>query len=152
MAQSDAAGSLIMVKWLACFIAKLRICDSSMPFQFLSLAVARVILARFWLTTQYSVASSENQADDKRAKGSLFPGIPASTGQLDNNMRDGLFRTSIELLEVSGMLLTNKDITKWTWYSTTHPVGRNGICTFRTMRPASLSRVRSRVGLRHDRV
>ncbi|KAJ5429235.1 hypothetical protein N7491_006251 [Penicillium cf. griseofulvum] len=98
----------------------LRICDSSVPFQFLSSAVARVILARFWLTTQYSVASSENKADDKRAKGSLFPGMPASTGQLDNNIRDGLFRTSIELLEVSGMLLTNKDITKWTWYSTTH--------------------------------
>ncbi|KAF7522764.1 hypothetical protein PCG10_007278 [Penicillium crustosum] len=98
----------------------LRICDSSVPFQFLSSAVARVILARFWLTTQYSVASSENQADDKSPKGSLFPRIPASTGQLDNNMRDELFRTSIELLEVSGMLLTNKDITKWTWYSTTH--------------------------------
>ncbi|KAJ5193176.1 hypothetical protein N7449_009318 [Penicillium cf. viridicatum] len=58
----------------------LRICDSSVPFQFLSSAVARVILVRFWLITQYSVASSENKADDKRAKGSLFPGMPASTG------------------------------------------------------------------------
>lgn len=98
----------------------LRICDSSVPFQFLSSAVARIILARFWLTTQYSVASRENQADDKKAKSSVFPGIPASTSQLENNMRDGLFRTSIELLEVSGMLLTNKDIMKWMWYSTTH--------------------------------
>ncbi|KAE8387993.1 hypothetical protein BDV23DRAFT_160092 [Aspergillus alliaceus] len=98
----------------------LPICDTSVPFQLLSSAVARIILARFWLTTQYSVASRENQADNMKNKSRLFPGTPASAGQLENNMRDDLFRTSIEILEVSGMLLTNRDIMKWTWYSTTH--------------------------------
>jgi hypothetical protein len=98
----------------------LPICDSSVPFQLLSSAVARIILARFCLTTQYSIASRENQADNKKHNSRLFPGTPASTGQLENNMRDELFQTSIEILEVSGMLLTNRDIMKWTWYSTTH--------------------------------
>ncbi|CAG8908389.1 unnamed protein product [Penicillium egyptiacum] len=98
----------------------LPICDSSVPFQLLSSAVARIILARFWLTTQYSIASSESQADVKKNKSSLFPKAPDSTGQLENNMRDELFRNSIEILEVSGMLLTNKDVMKWSWNSTTY--------------------------------
>ncbi|RYO74899.1 hypothetical protein DL766_003724 [Monosporascus sp. MC13-8B] len=97
----------------------LPICDSSVPFQLLSSAVARIILARFWLITQYSVAFCEAEADD-RNKSSLFPGAPDSTGQLENSMRDELFQTSIEILEVSGMLLTNRDIMQWTWYSKTH--------------------------------
>ncbi|RYP09061.1 hypothetical protein DL765_008583 [Monosporascus sp. GIB2] len=97
----------------------LPICDSSVPFQLLCSAVARIILARFWLITQYSVASRETEADG-RDKSSLFPGTPDSTGQLENNMRDELFQTSMGILEVSGMLLTNKDIIQWTWYSKTH--------------------------------
>ncbi|RYP56900.1 hypothetical protein DL771_011542 [Monosporascus sp. 5C6A] len=76
----------------------LPICDSSVRFQLLSSAVARIILARFWLITQYSVASRQAEADD-RNKSSLFPGIPDSTGQLENNMRDELFQISIGILE-----------------------------------------------------
>ncbi|OQE83617.1 hypothetical protein PENNAL_c0031G02269 [Penicillium nalgiovense] len=98
----------------------LPICDSSVPFQLLSSAVARIMLARFWLTTQYSIASRENQAEVKKNRSNLFPETPDSIGQLENNMRDELFQNSIEILEVSGMLLTNKDITKWSWNSTTY--------------------------------
>ncbi|KAK4149315.1 hypothetical protein C8A00DRAFT_38096 [Chaetomidium leptoderma] len=102
----------------------LPICDSSEPFQLLSSAVARIILARFWLITQYSVASRETSKADhsvSNKSSSLIPGTPeSSTGQLENNMRNELFQTSIEILEVSGMLLTSRDIMQWTWYSKTH--------------------------------
>lgn len=97
----------------------LPICNSSVPFQFLSSAVARIIIARFWLVTQYSLVSYEKQADDKNKSG-LNPAVPDSTDRMEHDMRDELFRNSIEILEVSGMLLTNKDILQWTWYAKTH--------------------------------
>ncbi|KAJ6181153.1 hypothetical protein N7519_011614 [Penicillium mononematosum] len=49
-----------------------------------------------------------------------FPETPESIGQLERNMRDELFQNSIQILEVSDMLLTNKDIMKWSWNSTTY--------------------------------
>jgi hypothetical protein len=82
--------------------------------QLLASAVARIILARFQLVTQYSVASRKRKADHD-------PGAPGNnTEELENNMRDELFRISTGILEVSGMLLTNRVIMQWTWYSKTH--------------------------------
>ncbi|KAG9513030.1 hypothetical protein KCV07_g9087, partial [Aureobasidium melanogenum] len=89
----------------------LPICDSSAPFQLLASAVARIILGRFKLMTQYSEASQDNQGNDK---------TPNGTAQPKDNMRDELFETSIGILEMSGMLLTNKDLMHFTWYSKTH--------------------------------
>ncbi|KAF4335196.1 bikaverin cluster-transcription factor [Fusarium beomiforme] len=96
----------------------LPICDTSVPFQLLSSAVAQIILGRFWLITQYSVVKREKEGDGNPISGQ-FPSTP-STGQLDNKMRDELFQTSIKILEVSGMLLTSKEIIQFTWYSKTH--------------------------------
>jgi hypothetical protein len=87
----------------------LPICDSSVPFQLLSSAVARIILARFRLITQYSVASNKSGA------------TPDNTNsQLENKTRNELFYVSIDILQVSSVLLTNSDIKQFTWYSKTH--------------------------------
>ncbi|KAK9366136.1 hypothetical protein V1509DRAFT_308082 [Lipomyces kononenkoae] len=73
-------------------------CDNRVPFQLLSLTVARLIIARIWLVVHWP---------------------PGGSGILqgDASMRDKLFLTSIEVLEQSSLLLTNKDISKWTWHS-----------------------------------
>ncbi|KAG5745043.1 hypothetical protein H9Q70_012268 [Fusarium xylarioides] len=97
----------------------LPICDTSVPFQLLSSAVAQIILGRFWLITQYSVVSREKDVDGKSTN-TQFPPTPNTAGQLENKVRDELFQTSIKILEVSGMLLTSKEIIQFTWYSKTH--------------------------------
>ncbi|KAF5250686.1 hypothetical protein FANTH_4129 [Fusarium anthophilum] len=97
----------------------LPICDTSVPFQLLSSAVAQIILGRFWLITQYSVVSREKDVDGRNTS-NQFPPTPNTAGQLENKVRDELFQTSIKILEVSGMLLTSKEIIQFTWYSKTH--------------------------------
>ncbi|KAF5579843.1 bikaverin cluster-transcription factor [Fusarium pseudocircinatum] len=97
----------------------LPICDTSVPFQLLSSAVAQIILGRFWLITQYSVVSREKDVDGRNTS-TQFPPTPNTAGQLENKVRDELFQTSIKILEVSGMLLTSKEIIQFTWYSKTH--------------------------------
>ncbi|EXA44001.1 hypothetical protein FOVG_05508 [Fusarium oxysporum f. sp. pisi HDV247] len=97
----------------------LPICDTSVPFQLLSSAVAQIILGRFWLITQYSVVSREKDVGGRNMS-NQFPPTPNTAGQLENKVRDELFQTSIKILEVSGMLLTSKEIIQFTWYSKTH--------------------------------
>ncbi|KAF5674627.1 bikaverin cluster-transcription factor [Fusarium circinatum] len=97
----------------------LPICDTTVPFQLLSSAVAQIILGRFWLITQYSVVSREKDVDSRNTN-NQFPPTPNTAGQLENKVRDELFQTSIKILEVSGMLLTSKEIIQFTWYSKTH--------------------------------
>jgi hypothetical protein len=75
-------------------------CDNRVPFQLFSLTVARLIIARIWLVVHWPPGGS---------------GIPQGDG-----MRDQLFLTSIEILEQSSLLLTNKDTSKWTWHSVWH--------------------------------
>ncbi|KAJ4319334.1 hypothetical protein N0V84_006419 [Fusarium piperis] len=79
----------------------LRYCDTSVPFMFLVSTVARLILARWWLVVHYP-------ARDKKNAG------------LDETLRDKLFSTSIEVLEMSIKLFTSKAIANWTWHSKTH--------------------------------
>ncbi|KAM5367385.1 hypothetical protein ACJZ2D_010030 [Fusarium nematophilum] len=81
----------------------LRHCDTTVPFTLLSSTVARLIIARTWLVVHYPV---KNKTD-----------CPLS---MNTTTRDELFSTSIEVLELSSLLLTNKDISKWTWHSRTH--------------------------------
>ncbi|KAF9773516.1 Bikaverin cluster transcription factor bik5 [Fusarium sp. DS 682] len=116
---SDSPKSLIQVLETRLRDKYLPICDTSVPFQLLSSAVAQIILGRFWLITHYSVVAREKGSDGNSMSGQ-FPSTPNSTGQLENKMRDELFQTSIKILEVSGMLLTNKEIIQFTWYSKTH--------------------------------
>ncbi|KAJ4206860.1 hypothetical protein NW767_003153 [Fusarium falciforme] len=77
----------------------LRYCDTSVPFLFLVSIVTRLILARWWLVVHYP-------ARDKRNS--------------DPSLRDELFSTSIEVLEMSVKILTSKAIAHWTWHSKTH--------------------------------
>lgn len=72
-------------------------CDNRVPFQFLSLKVARLIIARTWLVVHWPPGGN-----------CILQG---------DGMRDQLFLTSIDILEQSSLLLTNRDISKWTWHS-----------------------------------
>ncbi|KAF2650605.1 hypothetical protein K491DRAFT_697119 [Lophiostoma macrostomum CBS 122681] len=76
-------------------------CDDSIPFQMLSSAVARLIMARSWLVVH-------------------FPLVQTNLTTVDTELRDKLFSTSIDVLELSCLLSGNKDIHKWTWHSKTH--------------------------------
>ncbi|KAL2126429.1 hypothetical protein VTI74DRAFT_931 [Chaetomium olivicolor] len=113
----------------------LPICDTSVPFQLLSSAVARIILGRFWLITKYSVQASReiqtaaapppppnNNNLNKTETPDRKPNQHQHQNQphLENTLRNELFQTSISILELSGMLLTNPAIAQFTWYSKTH--------------------------------
>ncbi|KAK3332778.1 fungal-specific transcription factor domain-containing protein [Cercophora scortea] len=77
--------------------------DTSEPFMLVVSTVARLILARTWLKAHYP----QGLKDDLVA-------------HLDSDMRDRLFQISIEILELSNLLLSHKDIAKWAWHSQTH--------------------------------
>ncbi|EEU45290.1 uncharacterized protein NECHADRAFT_13054, partial [Fusarium vanettenii 77-13-4] len=77
----------------------LRYCDTSVPFLFLVSIVTRLILARWWLVVHYP-------ARDKRNS--------------DPALRNKLFSTAVEVLEMSVKVLTTKSIAHWTWHSKTH--------------------------------
>lgn len=96
----------------------LPICDHSVPLQLLASGVARIIIARFWLIGQHSVASVEKEAGEKN-KSDPFPRTPNDTGQ-GNNIHDELFKTSIQILEVTREHLTAREFLQWNWYSMTY--------------------------------
>lgn len=81
----------------------LKYCDSSNPFHLMLLTVTRLILARMWLVVHYP---------------RLRRGDDASSFTM--SIRDQLFLTSIQVLEHSSFLLTNREIYRWTWHSKTH--------------------------------
>ncbi|KAI1371338.1 fungal-specific transcription factor domain-containing protein [Hypoxylon crocopeplum] len=78
-------------------------CDSSVPFLLLVSTVGRLITARSWLVVHYPLWQKGDYA-----------------ANLNTTMRDRLFSTSTKVLELSSQLLTNKNITRWTWHSRTH--------------------------------
>ncbi|KAI1826622.1 transcription factor [Xylaria intraflava] len=100
----------------------LPICDTSVPFQLLCSAVARIIMARFHLITRFSAASREKgPTSDSGANKQSIP-FPETTSSAvaPSQAHDELFQTSIEILQVSGVLLSNDAIAQFTWYSKTH--------------------------------
>ncbi|KAI1428721.1 transcription factor [Xylaria sp. FL1777] len=100
----------------------LRICDPAVPFQLLCSAVARVILARFRLVTQYSAASREKgPMSDSQTNKNSTP-FPKTTNRDTTPLQvhDELFQTSIEILQMSGVLLSDCAIAQFKWYSKTH--------------------------------
>ncbi|KAK3693254.1 Zn(II)2Cys6 transcription factor [Podospora appendiculata] len=82
----------------------LRHCDEILgPFKLVVSTVARLILARTWLKVHYPQALKDDLV-----------------AHLDSNKRDQLFQISIEILELSNLLLSHPSIAKWAWHSQTH--------------------------------
>lgn len=100
----------------------LPICDPTVPFQLLSSAVARIILARFRLITQYSAVSREKgpMSGSKTNGNSTQFSETTSSGTSTLEAQEELFKASIEILQVSSTLLSNGAIAQFTWYSKTH--------------------------------
>ncbi|KAA8644442.1 hypothetical protein EYZ11_003552 [Aspergillus tanneri] len=80
----------------------LKHCDTTIPFLHVCVTVARLIIARTWLVVYYPLCQKQSGSD------------------LPTSIRDRLFLTSIKVLELSSLLLTNSDIARWTWHSKTH--------------------------------
>ncbi|KAF9768927.1 hypothetical protein IL306_013719 [Fusarium sp. DS 682] len=81
----------------------LRYCDESVPFALFTLTVARLMIARTWLVAHYPSKQKEGY-----------------TSTMSKVVREQLFATSMEVLELSSVILTNRSISKWTWHSKTH--------------------------------
>ncbi|GKZ25201.1 hypothetical protein AbraIFM66951_000541 [Aspergillus brasiliensis] len=77
-------------------------CDISQPFHLASTFVARLMVARAWLVARYPLNEKE-QGDN-----------------LSGPVRDQLFLSSIEVLKLSSLVLTNKKIARWSWHAKTH--------------------------------
>ncbi|KAG4267316.1 hypothetical protein FPRO04_04928 [Fusarium proliferatum] len=78
----------------------LRYCDESVPFMLFTSKVAQLIVARTGLIVDFPRKQKE-----------------AYTSTV---IRDRLFSTSMEILELSSFILTNTSISKWTWHSKAH--------------------------------
>ncbi|GLA55670.1 hypothetical protein AnigIFM63604_002612 [Aspergillus niger] len=77
-------------------------CDISQPFGLASTFVARLMVARAWLVARYLLDEKEHGDN------------------LSGPVRDQLFMSSIEVLELSSLVLTSKAIAHWSWHSKTH--------------------------------
>ncbi|KAF5545315.1 bikaverin cluster-transcription factor [Fusarium phyllophilum] len=78
----------------------LRYCDESVPFMLFTTKVARLIVARTGLIVDFPRKQRE-----------------AYTSTI---IRDRLFSTSMEVLDLSSFIMTNSSISKWTWHSKAH--------------------------------
>ncbi|KAM5435837.1 hypothetical protein MferCBS31731_006094 [Microsporum ferrugineum] len=83
----------------------LRHCDTTQPFQRFYTIVARSIIARTWLVVLYPTTRKDNNT---------------CTSSLSAAARNRLFSISMEVLELSNLLLTDKDLTRWTWHCKTY--------------------------------
>ncbi|KAF4335780.1 bikaverin cluster-transcription factor [Fusarium beomiforme] len=80
----------------------LRYCNSPIPIALFTSTVARLMIARTWLAVHYPSRQQDH------------------TSTISNTDREQLFSTSIEILELSTVILTNVSISRWTWHSKTH--------------------------------
>ncbi|OQD91097.1 hypothetical protein PENANT_c001G02525 [Penicillium antarcticum] len=80
----------------------LKHCDTATPFFQVCVTIARLIIARTWLVVYYPLSQNNDGAN------------------LPSTIRERLFLTSIKVLELSNFLLTDPDLTKWTWHSKAH--------------------------------
>ncbi|KAL3464498.1 hypothetical protein BJX64DRAFT_286310 [Aspergillus heterothallicus] len=74
----------------------LKYCDPSIPFLRIASSVARLMILRMWMAVLFTQS------------------------QKDRKVRDRLFHDSIEVLQLSRFLLTNKEVQPWAWHSKTH--------------------------------
>ena len=80
----------------------LRHLDTSVPLHWVSATVARLIMAKMWLIVHHPFSRSDGGA-----------GLPQTT-------KDRLFLTSIEVIEFSRLLETEKTTIKWGWLFRTY--------------------------------
>lgn len=76
-------------------------CDPSVPFFKMCMTVARLMITRIWLAIYYP----------PRKKSS--PSLPTAN-------RDKMFLTAIKILELSTVIITSPEVSKWAWHSKTH--------------------------------
>lgn len=88
----------------------LRHCNLSVPSQLIVSLTPQLILKRLWLIVHVPRTS----ANERRDQQSQLP------RPYDANIRDQLFRTSIEILELSGHLLLDPLLSPWHWHSHTY--------------------------------
>lgn len=81
----------------------LRHYDSSQPFQRFYTVVSRLIIARTRLVVLYPLGHKD-----------------AHASSLSAASRNRLFSISMEVLELSNLLLTDRDLAKWAWHGKTH--------------------------------
>lgn len=77
-------------------------CDTTKPFFYVCVTMARLIIARTFLIVYYPFSH--------KGDGNSLP----------STIRGRLFSTSIQVLELSNTLLTCQDISYWNWNSKTH--------------------------------
>lgn len=77
-------------------------CDMSVPLHWVAATVARLILAKMWLVVHHPFSRSD-----------AGEGLPQET-------KDRLFRTSLEVIEFSRLLETEKTTLKWGWLFRTY--------------------------------
>ena len=80
----------------------LKHCDMSVPLHWVAATVARLILAKMWLVVHHPFSRSDAGA-----------GLPQET-------KDRLFRTSLEVIEFSRLLETEKTTLRWGWLFRTY--------------------------------
>lgn len=80
----------------------LKHCDMNVPLHWVGATVARLILAKMWLVIHHPFSRSDAGA-----------GLPQET-------KDRLFRTSLEVIEFSRLLETEKTTLKWGWLFRTY--------------------------------
>jgi len=81
----------------------LRYCDMSTPIYWVTATVARLILAKMWLTLHHPRSLNPNAEES----------VPSET-------RDRLFVTSVEVIEFSHLLQSNENTAKWGWLFQTY--------------------------------
>jgi hypothetical protein len=93
-----------MIEDLHQYIEKkyLRHCDTTIPLHWVAATVARLIMAKMWLIVHHPFARSDRGA-----------GLPEET-------KDRLFLTSVEVIEFSRLLETEKTTLKWGWLFRTY--------------------------------
>ena len=80
----------------------LRHCDTKIPLHWVAATVARLIMAKMWLIVHHPFSRSDRGA-----------GLPQET-------KDRLFCTSVEVIEFSRLLETEKTTLKWGWLFRTY--------------------------------
>ncbi|KAK4692341.1 hypothetical protein P7C71_g4837, partial [Lecanoromycetidae sp. Uapishka_2] len=77
-------------------------CDTTIPLHWVAATVARLIMAKMWLIVHHPFSRSDRGA-----------GLPQET-------KDRLFTTSVEVIEFSRLLETEKSTVKWGWLFRTY--------------------------------